>query len=346
MFTGYFGESFDESKIRGNFTLVYELLDEVIDFGYPQTTSTDVLKLYINLGSMKAPVSAGEQRRITSTITGARDWRREGILHKKNQVFLDIVENVNLLISSQGTVLRNDVTGAVLMKSQLSGMPECKLALNDKLQLSADGRDAGRGVELDDVSFHRCVQLGKFDTERTITFVPPDGDFELMKYRVTHAGGEGAASGINLPFRVLPVIEESALRVTVNIKVMSNFSKLLNANNVVIKIPAPTNTARANITTATGRAKYEAESRALVWRIRKFPGSAEASLQAQLELMPSRTRKPWSRPPINVEFQVPMFTASGLHVRTLKVFEKSNYPTTKWVRYVTRAAGSTYQIKF
>jgi len=29
-----------------------------------------------------------------------------------------------------------------------------------------------------------------------------------------------------------------------------------------------------------------------------------------------------------------MYTASGLHVRFLKVFEKSNYQTVKWVRYV------------
>lgn len=41
--------------------------------------------------------------------------------------------------------------------------------------------------------------------------------------------------------------------------------------------------------------------------------------------------------------QTPMFTASGLQVRSLKVFEKSNYETTKWVRYVTK--GGQYQIR-
>ena len=39
-------------------TLVYELLDEIIDFGYPQNAALDVLKLYINLGSLK--VSAAQ----------------------------------------------------------------------------------------------------------------------------------------------------------------------------------------------------------------------------------------------------------------------------------------------
>ena len=39
-----------------------------------------------------------------------------------------------------------------------------------------------------------------------------------------------------------------------------------------------------------------------------------------------------------------MFTASGLIVRFLKVFEKSNYHSIKWVRYLTKASG-TYQIR-
>ncbi len=38
-----------------------------------------------------------------------------------------------------------------------------------------------------------------------------------------------------------------------------------------------------------------------------------------------------------------MFTASGLHVRSLKVYERSNYETTKWVKYSTRAG--QYEIK-
>jgi hypothetical protein len=39
-----------------------------------------------------------------------------------------------------------------------------------------------------------------------------------------------------------------------------------------------------------------------------------------------------------------MFTASGLVVRFLKVFEKSDYTAVKWVRYLTKASG-TYQIR-
>jgi Adaptor complexes medium subunit family len=39
-----------------------------------------------------------------------------------------------------------------------------------------------------------------------------------------------------------------------------------------------------------------------------------------------------------------MYTASGLIVRFLKVFEKSNYTSIKWVRYLTKASGN-YQVR-
>jgi AP-2 complex subunit mu-1 len=61
------------------------------------------------------------------------------------------------------------------------------------------------------------------------------------------------------------------------------------------------------------------------------------TLNGDVELIMSTKGKTWARPPIGVDFQVPMFTASGLHVRSLKIYERSNYQTTKWVRYVTRA---------
>ncbi len=37
------------------------------------------------------------------------------------QVYIDVLESVNLLMSSNGAVLRNDVSGKVIMKTLLSG---------------------------------------------------------------------------------------------------------------------------------------------------------------------------------------------------------------------------------
>lgn len=40
---------------------------------------------------------------------------------------------------------------------------------------------SGKTIELDDVTFHQCVNLTRFNSEKTVSFVPPDGEFELMK---------------------------------------------------------------------------------------------------------------------------------------------------------------------
>ncbi len=42
----------------------------------------------------------------------------------------------------------------------------------------------GKAIEMEDVKFHQCVRLSRFELDRTISFIPPDGEFELMSYRL------------------------------------------------------------------------------------------------------------------------------------------------------------------
>lgn len=162
---------------------------------------------------------------------------------------------MNVLFSAKGTILRADVTGVIKLNSKLSGMPECKLGMNDKLLMEKEPRKAGvttsdKGITIDDMKFHQCVKLPKFDKERSITFIPPDGNFELMSYRITQ--------NINLPFKIMPVYTEvGANKLEIRVKLKAIYDKNLNANNVVVKIPSPKTTASVNSNTLVGRAKYE-----------------------------------------------------------------------------------------
>jgi AP-2 complex subunit mu-1 len=338
----YFGNNFTDEDIQDNFTLVYELFDETMDYGYPQNCAIDVLRLYINLGSVLQGASTGNTgSALTSQITGAIDWRREGIRYRKNEVFIDIHETISLLTSMSGVVLRSEILGKVMMNAKLTGMPECKFGLNDKLIMEKEGGAAAVGsqqkgsVEIDDCTFHRCVRLGKFDQERTITFIPPDGEFELMKYRVTSP---------SQPFRLFPNIsEEGKTKLIITLKVNAEYPENFKADFVIVKIPVPPTTASARITTSKGRAKYEPAERALVWKLNSFVGGSEANITAVVELLPATKEKPWVRPPISMDFQVPMLSNSGVEVRFLKVYEKSSYNTNKWVKYMAKAG--EYQVK-
>merc|ERR1712070_529702 len=107
--------------------------------------------------------------------------------YRKNEIFLDVIESVNLLVSGSGAILRSEILGALKMRSYLSGMPELKLGLNDRILFEQAGRSVGKGkaVDLEDIKFHQCMRLARFENDRTISFIPPDGEFELMSYRLS-----------------------------------------------------------------------------------------------------------------------------------------------------------------
>lgn len=87
-------------------------LAEILDFGYPQNCDTGVLKTFITQQGVKSATKE-EQAQITSQVTGQIGWRREGIKYRRNELFLDVLEYVNLLMSPQGQVLSAHVAGKV-----------------------------------------------------------------------------------------------------------------------------------------------------------------------------------------------------------------------------------------
>jgi AP-1 complex subunit mu len=86
-------------------------------------------------------------------------------------------------VAANGTVLRSEIVGSVQVRSYLSGMPELRLGLNDRVQFESNAqRSLKKGaIEMEDVIFHQCVRLSRFDSDRTISFIPPDKDFELVR---------------------------------------------------------------------------------------------------------------------------------------------------------------------
>lgn len=210
---------------------------------------------------------------------------------------------MNVLLSNRGTVLRADVVGQVAVKAQLSGMPECKFGINDKLLIKNSSAAGGgpakedRGIQIDDIKFHQCVRLGRFDRDRSITFIPPDGMFELMTYRISE--------NINLPFKVVPVVQEYPENNTIeySVKIKAIFERSNFASNVVCKIPVPKNTGTVKIYSAgAGKAKYEPDQNAILWRIKKFQGDNEFLMSAEVTLTPMKQEKVWNRPPISLDF--------------------------------------------
>ncbi|XP_040270881.1 AP-1 complex subunit mu-2 [Bufo bufo] len=332
VFTEYFKE-LEEESIRDNFVIVYELLDEVMDFGFPQTTESKILQEYITQQGNKLETA---KSRVPTTVTNAVSWRSEGLKYKKNEVFIDVIESVNLLVNINGSVLLSEIVGSVKLKVFLSGMPELRLGLNDRVLFELTGRNKNKTVELEDVKFHQCVRLSRFENDRTISFIPPDGDFELMSYRLN--------TQVKPLIWIESVIEKfSHSRLEIMVKAKGQFKKQSVANNVEISVPVPSDADSPKFKTSVGNAKYHPERNVVVWTIKSFPGGKEYLMRAHFGLPSVETEDLEGKPPISVKFEIPYFTVSGIQVRYMKIIEKSGYQALPWVRYITQSGD--YQLR-
>jgi len=224
------------------------------------------------------------------------------------------------------------------MRSYLSGMPELKLGLNDKVLFEQAGRSAGKGkaVDLEDIKFHQCVRLARFENDRTISFIPPDGEFELMSYRLS--------TQVRPLIWIEAVVEpHSHSRIEYMIKAKSQFKQRSCANNVEILIPVPPDASAPSFKTSIGSVKYAPEKDAIVWSIKQFQGGKEYLMRAHFGLPSVQNEEDQQKPPINVKFEVPYFTVSGIQVRYLKIIERSGYQALPWVRYITQ--NGTYELR-
>ncbi|KAM9312805.1 AP-1 complex subunit mu-2 [Gastrophryne carolinensis] len=332
VFIEYFKE-LEEESIRDNFVIVYELLDELMDFGFPQTTDSKILQEYITQQGNKLETA---KSRVPTTVTNAVSWRSEGLKYKKNEVFIDVIESVNLLVNTNGSVLLSEIVGSVKLKVFLSGMPELRLGLNDRVLFELTGRNKNKTVELEDVKFHQCVRLSRFENDRTISFIPPDGDFELMSYRLN--------TQVKPLIWIESVIEKfSHSRVEIMVKAKGQFKKQSVANNVEISVPVPSDADSPKFKTSVGSAKYVPEKNMVVWTIKSFPGGKEYLMRAHFGLPSVETEEMEGKPPIAVKFEIPYFTVSGIQVRYMKIIEKSGYQALPWVRYITQSGD--YQLR-
>jgi AP-1 complex subunit mu len=113
-----------------------------MDYGYPQMTDTKILKEFIRTESNKLSDknSKRNDNKLTEEFTRKCSWRPDGIKYKNNEVYLDVIEKVNSLISEKGVVLRSEVVGRMNMRCFLTGIPNLKLGLNDKVFFELSGR--------------------------------------------------------------------------------------------------------------------------------------------------------------------------------------------------------------
>jgi len=344
-----------EEAVRKNCVLVYELLDEIIDYGHPQSSSSEALKEFVlnqpilvkshARGSGGAAFSNG--RGPTGVVKSVLDTTRtDG--GRRDEIFVDIVERLTATFNSSGYLQSSQIDGAIVVKSYLAGNPAIRLALNDDLLIGRQD-SAARGawgsggtldlVQLDDCNFHESVSLDRFEAERMLQLVPPDGEFALMQYRSTYDSKP--------PFRVYIDLEDdpaSPNKVLLIIKLRAEYGSDKSASALEVVVPMPPAVQRVSCSyisepkpLGSQSWDWQEKQRRLVWKFKKAAGGTEHTLQARLTLEDEQHRiLRRDVGPINLQFTVPMLCVSRLQVRYLQILkEDKNYHPYRWVRYVT-----------
>lgn len=339
-----------EDAVTGNFCSIYEMLGEMLPFGYPTNMEPTYLALVIPglpqqktgfdfHASLLKPGNDRAEKAAATAMDHSYDsrmvlWREPGIKYRRNEIFLNVDEKVHVTLDSHGRCLRSYIDGEITLKTHLLGMPVCRFGFADERS------DTGLldKISLDDFKFHKCVDLAKYDTDQVIRFVPPDGAFQLMLYHVSNK--------FMLPFKVIPKTSIQGDKMTIRIRLRSTYESTIAASGVTLTIPTPQDVVKNNITCSNGKAKYNPAENSISWKFNKIYGELEHSLTAELRLSEDdefSQKHAVAKSPLNLEFSMDMYSASGLLVKFLKVVEKNNYRTVKWIKYTTTAG--SYEIR-
>ena len=117
-----------------------------------------------------------------------------------------------------------------------------------------------------------------------------------MTYRISN--------NFTLPFKIMCIYSQEAHnRLEYKIKLKSIYDSMFFAQNVVLRIPVPKNVVDTRSTVGKGKARYEADKHAIMWRIKKFEGEDETMLRAEVDTMDEGFEN-WVKPPLKLDFNV------------------------------------------
>ncbi|KAL0480408.1 AP-3 complex subunit mu-1 [Acrasis kona] len=318
--TSYIGQV-DDNSIKQNFVVLYQLLDEMIDNGFPITTE---LSLLYDLVKPPSNVIQSIANSVNSHVKSGGHgispvpWRKLGIKYPNNEVFFDLDEEMNCIIDVNGNSLLCEVNAKINCNCKLSGMPDLSLTFKQPQML-------------EDVSFHPCVRYAKFEQDRTVSFVPPDGEFVLMTYRIT-----------NLPMAPIYCRPQLSFNTnnnsgTVNVMLGLRHTSGKPLEEVKVIIPLPCQLESHTISATVGSVAFDPVLKQLVWKVGKIDPQDKKTISCSGGVrLPDKSNVAKAGTAVLVDFKLGTVALSGVKVDAVNL-KSETYKPYKGVRYQTFA---------
>ncbi|TKY61578.1 AP-3 complex subunit mu [Spatholobus suberectus] len=310
----------NEDLIKDNFVIVYELLDEMIDNGFPLTTEPNILQEMIappNIVSKVLSVVTGSSSNVSDTLPGATaslvPWRTADTKYANNEIYVDLVEEMDATINRDGVLVKCEINGEVQVNSHITGLPDLTLYF------------ANPSI-LDDVRFHPCVRYRLWESHQILSFVPPDGQFKLMSYRVRKLK--------NTPIYVKPQLtsDGGTCRVSVLVGIRNDPGKTI--DSVTVEFQLPSCILSADLTSNHGIVNILA-NKTCSWSIGRIPKDKAPSMSGTL-VLESGLERLHVFPTFQVGFKIMGVALSGLQIDKLDL-KTVPYRFYKGFRALTRA---------
>nr|XP_046266506.1 AP-4 complex subunit mu-1 isoform X2 [Scatophagus argus] len=240
--------SLSEQSVQMNFALIYELLDEVVDYGYIQTMSSDILKNFIQTEAVSSrPFSLfdlsnvglfgaeTQQSKVAPSSAATRPIQSSREQGGKSEIFVDVIERMSVVIGSNGVLMKADVEGEIRVKCYMPSCSEMRIGLNEELSIGKSQlRGYGAAVRVDECSFHQAVRLDEFDSHRILRLCPSQGEQTVMQYQLSDDLPSAP------PFRLFPAIErDGGGRLLMYLKLRCDLPPKSTAINVCATISVP-----------------------------------------------------------------------------------------------------------
>lgn len=181
----------------------------------------------------------------------------------------------------------------------------------------------------DDVSFHPCVRFKRWESERMLSFVPPDGNFRLMSYHI------GSQSVVAIPIYVRHMLTLKTGDAKLDITVGPKTTLGRTIEGVKLEITLPKTIMNCLLVSNQGKYTFDPVQKVLHWDVGRIDVTKLPNIRGTVTVAPGTTTLD-SNPTINVQFNISQMAVSGLKVNRLDMYGEK-YKPFKGVKYVTKA---------
>ncbi|XP_049849589.1 AP-3 complex subunit mu-like [Schistocerca gregaria] len=324
IFRAYFGnEAIDEDAIKSNIFVVYQLLTEVSDSGLVLNSDPAILELLVPHSSILNTV----QKTIlgfSASDLNSNAIRVDSLLSRSGrsvssggssqvEIYADVMEFVRSTADLNGDVFSSSVTGKILCNTKTSDVSEVCLRFCDP-------------PAFDSVSFHSCVLYEKYEKQGVIAFVPPNGKFKLMDFRIL--------TGISVPISIVSQVRPTETGLSIKIICRATQANL-NLTGVVVEIKFLRSVDNCSLISSNDADYFDKSAMKCTWEVGTLSAAKPGTLEGTVNYSkcdPSARQSRGSHLTIYSAYKTYAWSASNTRLSSLSVQGGRN--THKYTRNV------------